>query len=108
MDHDRPGNGAHARAYRSAPGVVWLKDSVATLVVDRAAGRSWVLRGLEAATWDLLAVGYEFEPAARLLAVLGDVGESEARASLSTMLRDWEEMGILVAEKGNGCGQPGD
>jgi len=95
-------------AFRSAPGVVWLKDSAATLVVDPVAGRSWALRGLEAAAWDLLVLGYQFEPAARLLAVLGDVAEAEAQTSLSNTLQRWEKVGILVAEKGNGRDEPGD
>ncbi|MFN2226514.1 MAG: hypothetical protein ACK2UY_09410 [Anaerolineae bacterium] len=114
MGGDLPGNGPGrwgrpaGRAYRAAPGVVWVKDGAATLVVNPAAGHSWALRGLEAATWDLLVLGYQFERAARLLAVLGDVTEADARASLSATLQRWEKAGILLAEKGNGRDEPGD
>lgn len=101
MGPDLPGSGAAGLAYRSAPGVVWLKDSAATLVVNGAAGRWWALRGLEAAAWDLLVLGYRFEQVARLLAVLGDMAEAEAVVSLSTLLQGWEKTGILVTEKGN-------
>jgi len=73
MSRYLPGNGAAGRAYRSAPGVVWLKDTAVTIVVDRIAGHSWALRGIEAATWDLLALGYAFEQATRLLALLAGV-----------------------------------
>ncbi|MEJ2211609.1 MAG: hypothetical protein P8129_21595 [Anaerolineae bacterium] len=78
------------------------------MVVDGAAGHSWALSGLEAATWDLLALGYPFGPAARLLALLGDVAEAEARASLLATLYRWEKAGIVVAEKGSGRDKSGD
>ena len=114
MDGDLSGKGSGGWgqpggwAYRSAPGVVWVKDSAATLVVDPAAGHSWALRGQEAAIWDLLVLGYQFERVARLLAVLGDVAEVEAQTSLLATLQRWEKAGILVAEKGNGRDEPGD
>lgn len=72
------------------------------MVLDRATGRSWTLRGVEAAAWDLLVLGYPFEQAARLFALLADVAEDEAQVSLWTTLQEWERAGILLMEKGNG------
>ncbi len=97
-----PGEGREAGPYCSAPDILWLKDAGQTIVVDRATGRSWMLRGVEAAIWDLLVLGYSFEQAARLLALLADMVEDEARVSLSTTLQRWERVGILVMEKGKG------
>lgn len=95
------------QAYRSAPDVVWLKDVRQTIVVERATGRSWALRGRDAAAWDLLLLGYSFEQAARLLAAMADVADDEARTSLLTTLQGWERMGILVGEKGQRRDQSG-
>jgi hypothetical protein len=90
------------RSYCSAPDIVWLKDAGQTIVLDQATGRSWALRGVQAAAWDLLVLGYSFEQATRLLALLADMTEEEAWASLSTMLQAWERFGILAMEKEKG------
>lgn len=99
MRAETPGENSVAPAYRSAPGVIWLKDAGQTIVVDEAAGRSWALRGLDAAMWDLLVLGYSFRQAARLLALLADLPQGKARSALSAMLQRWESEGLLSLEK---------
>lgn len=70
------------------------------MVIDEAGGHSWALRGLDAAIWDLLLLGYSFPQAARLLALLADLPPEEARSALSTMLQRWEREGMLSVEEG--------
>jgi len=92
--------GQNGPAYGPAPGVTWVKDADQTILVDGLGGRSWILHGLEAAAWDLVALGYSFEGAAGSLALLAGIEEEQGRSMLSATVRRWQEAGILCAAEG--------
>jgi hypothetical protein len=91
-------------AYCCAPGVVWVKDAGQTILAEQEGERGWILRGVEAATWDLLTLGYPFEKTVRFLSVLLEVPMQEARNTLRATLQEWEGAGIVCATGSNGRG----
>lgn len=92
--------GQNGLAYGPAPGITWVKDAGQTILVDGLGGRSWILYGLEAAAWDLLALGYEFEGVVGALALLAGVDDEQGRTMLLATTRRWQEVGILCAAEG--------
>jgi hypothetical protein len=93
-------SGQNGLAYGPAPGIAWVKDAGQTILVDGLGGRSWILHGLEAATWDLMALGYSFEDVAGSLALLAGIDDEEGRTTLLAMIHRWQGAGILCAAEG--------
>lgn len=93
-------SGQNGLAYSPAPGIAWVKDAGQTILVDGLGGKSWILHGLEAAAWDLLALGYSFEEAAGSLALLAGMDDEGGRTTLLATVRRWREAGILCAAEG--------
>ena len=92
--------GQDGLAYGPAPGITWAQDAGPTLLVDGLAGQLWILAGLEAAAWDLMALGYSFESIARSLAILAGVEDEQGRTILWATVGRWQEAGILSAAEG--------
>jgi hypothetical protein len=92
---DRP-----PRIYRSVPGLAWVKDAELTLIVQHEEGRSWALRGLEAAIWDLLTLSYSFPRLVDAVALLAGCEPGEAAEIVMALLHEWEEQGIVCAGEG--------
>ena len=84
-------------AYHCAPEIVWVKDAGQTILVDRQAGRSWLLRDWKAVLWDLLSLGYVAEQIIRFLVPLLDVPPDAAREELLTTLEEWESSGLVCS-----------
>ncbi len=87
------------RTCRPAPGVVWTADAAQTLLVDRDAGLSWTLEGVEAAVWQWLAAGNSYERTLRLLGALLSLSREEAGRRLDAILQGWLDAGILEASR---------
>jgi hypothetical protein len=93
--------------YRCAPAIAWVKDAWQTILVDEETGKSWVLCGVEATIWDLLALNYPAEQIARLLSVLLALSPQQAAGTLSSAVRAWEQAGIVCAAPQAGEGSHG-
>jgi len=93
-------SGQNGLAYGPAPGIAWVKDAGQTILVDGLGGKSWILHGLEAVAWDLMALGYSFEEAAGSLALLSKVDDEQGRTTLLVLVRRWQGAGILCAAEG--------
>jgi hypothetical protein len=93
-------SGQNGLAYGPAPGITWLKDAEQTILVDGLGGKSWILHGLEAAAWDLMALGYSFEGVAGFLALLAGVDDEQGRMMLLATVRRWQGVGLLCAAEG--------
>jgi hypothetical protein len=81
--------------YVCAPAVRWVKDLHETLLVDDQSQQSWVLQGIDAAIWDLLALDYGPERIADFLAVLLTTSTNEASKRVLATIQRWEQAGIL-------------
>lgn len=92
------------RTYRCVPTIAWVKDAGQTLLVEEEAGRTWSLRGVEAAVWDWLSLGYSFDEIVGLLKVLVGASDEEARERLVAMLEGWKQAGIVRLAGSNGRG----
>lgn len=101
--------GACPRAERrEGAGVrAWVRDAAQILVVDECRERVWSLRGVEAAIWDLLVLGYSLERMVDFLSVLQETPQQEAHAVLLQLLRKWEQEGILPSPRARGAGGEG-
>jgi hypothetical protein len=93
-----------ALAYCCAPGVVWVKDAGQTILVEQEGERGWMLRGVEAAAWDLLTLGYPFAETVHLISVLLDISPEDAGSTLMAMLRKWEGAGFMRSTGDNSRG----
>jgi len=100
-------SGPGGSCYRCSPGIAWVKDADASILVEEESGRAWRLSGLKAAVWDWLVEGYEGARIARFVALARGIPHAEAWLFLETVVEEWAEAGILVGE-GNGRDQPGD
>jgi hypothetical protein len=100
-------SGQNSPAYCCAPEITWVKDGGQALLVAREQDRSWILRGAEAAIWDLLTLQVPFEGLVRFLAVLLHVPEEQAGATLMATIHRWEEAGILYRTRGSEGDEPG-
>ncbi len=89
-------SGEEAGTYVCAPAIGWVKDLGQTLLVDDEGQQSWVLHGMDAAIWDLLALGYSLERTADFVAVLSTISRNEASMRLLATIQRWEEAGILL------------
>jgi hypothetical protein len=87
-------------AYHCAPALCWVKDAGQTILVDGESGRSWVLRGVEAAIWDLLTLGYPAGQIAPFLAVLRTSPVDQASDTLAAVVHAWVEAGIVLVQEG--------
>ncbi|MBU0703104.1 MAG: hypothetical protein KKC18_04485 [Chloroflexi bacterium] len=81
--------------YCCSPSIVWVKDAGQTLVVDRETRQTWTLRGMEAVVWDLLAVGYSYQRIVPLLSLIFSLSAGEAKSTLTGLLREWQDTGIV-------------
>jgi len=81
--------------YRCSQSIVWVKDAEQTLMVDKETGQSWAIRGTEAVVWDLLAVGYSHQGIVPLLSLILSHSTDEAESTLTGLLREWREAGIV-------------
>ena len=81
--------------YRCAPHIVWIRDADRVILVDPDNERSWLLHGIEAAIWDWLTVGYEYERIVGLLSLILQSSEDEAGATLTDALRRWCHAGLV-------------
>jgi hypothetical protein len=105
---ETPSNGWGLTHYFCAPTMTWVQDANQTFLVDADGGRFWSLRGVEAAIWDLLSLGYGYEKVARFLSLMLRVSEDEAESALSATLRRWQDEGIVQVMRDSGHGQPGN
>jgi len=84
-----------------APDILWVRDADQVLAIDPETDQAWSLRGIEAALWDWLVMGYPYARLVHLvslaLGVPQDVAEQETLGHLSR----WESQGLLHAK-----GQP--
>ena len=94
-------SGQNGLAYGPAPGLTWITDAGRTVLVDGLGGRSWTLHGLEAAAWDLMALGYSYEGIAGTLALLAGTDDEQGHTLLSATVRRWQDMGLLCAAEAN-------
>ncbi len=92
--------GQNGLAYSPAEGITWVKDAGQTILLDGLGGKSWILAGLEAAAWDLIALGYSFDDAAAALAILAGTDDDQGRATLWATVGRWQGAGILGATEG--------
>jgi hypothetical protein len=90
-------SGQNGLAYSPAPSITWVKDADQTILVDSLGGKSWALVGLEAAVWDLMALGYTAEGITDAMAISAGVEGEQGRAMLWAMVRRWQAAGILSA-----------
>lgn len=81
--------------YCCTPGIVWVKDTTQTILVDADTGSSWRLGSWHAAVWDLLCLGYQTVEIARFLALLLDITPEAAGRRLRDTLVQWEDNGVL-------------
>ncbi len=63
-----------------------------------------MIRGAEAAIWDLLTLSYRFDRIVHFLSILLDMPDEEAKATLLATLQKWERAGMVQAAEGNGHG----
>jgi hypothetical protein len=77
------------------PCVRWVKDSNQILIVDEQVNTPTVLRGVEAAVWDWLMLGYNLPDVTELLAVLCNESQSLAETRLCGLLQGWLKSGLL-------------
>jgi len=94
---------ATVAVYCCAPSLLWVKDTGQTILVGEG-GSTWILRGVEAVTWDLLTLHYPFERLVGFLAALLEVPAEEAGRILDSVLHRWNALGIVIAAEGNACG----
>jgi hypothetical protein len=83
------------RVYRCSPSIVWVKDVGQTMIVDREEQRSWTLHDTEAAIWDLITVGYPYRKLVPMLSLLLSLPVEETTCTLTGVLEDWQEAGIV-------------
>lgn len=103
-----PPDGKGSICYRCAPDITWVRDAGQVLLVDADKGLSRSLRGVEAAIWDFLTLGYRYAKIIRFLSVILKVSKDEAKRTLVATLRGWQDEGI-VQVLGDGCrGKSGD
>ena len=92
--------------YYCSPAIVWVKDADQTLVVDRATGQSWSMRGTEAVVWELLTVGHSRSRAAQLLSLILSVPARGGRHTLADVVQRWRDANLIeVCEEAVG-GKP--
>lgn len=84
--------------YNCSPGIVWVRDADQSILVEQTLGRCWRLAGDEEIAWDLLALGYSFNGAARLLSALQETTIEAAAGTLLAMLEEWQAAGIVQAK----------
>lgn len=92
--------------YRCSPCIIWVKDVHQTLVVDREAGRSWALHGIEAVVWDLLTVGYSYRRIVPMLSLILSLSVEEAEHILAGVLRRWSDASIVQVSGEADDGEP--
>jgi hypothetical protein len=78
-----------------APEVAWVRDADRVLVLEPATGRSWSLRGIEAALWDWLAIGYPYAKLVHLMSLALDSPRGAAEEQALELLHRWHDEGIL-------------
>lgn len=83
---------------RCAPAVTWVKDRSHIVVVDERRCCSWKLEGLEAAVWDLWALGYDYDGLCCMVADLVPCSRPAAVATLEAILARWMEAGLIVGQ----------
>ena len=85
--------------FRSAPDVVWVKDSELTLIVDAGRGTSWSLSGTDQAIWDLLTLGYAMEALIEFASQFLGQPPAEASATILAKCQEWAVAGLLCVER---------
>lgn len=94
--------------YRCSPAIVWVRDAGQILLVDREAEQSWSLHDAEAVIWDLLMVGYSHEKMIQMLSLTLSLSTDQADHTLSSVLRNWRDAGIVQVSGDSQNGEPGN
>ena len=81
--------------YACAPSIIWVRDAAQTLLVDQETKQSWFLRGVSAAIWDLLTVGYSHQRIVSLLSLLISLPIEEVERDLAKVMGEWLDEGIV-------------
>ena len=80
-------------------GLIWVRDSKTTIVINQEKGQVHVLQGLDGMIWSWLTSGYDFPKLTGLLACALDLPLDDAEIRLSVLLHDWTQLGLLVQEE---------
>ncbi|NWJ47021.1 MAG: hypothetical protein HXX08_14255 [Chloroflexi bacterium] len=80
--------------------IQWVQDSEEVLVVNEQCNESHSLRGVEAAVWNCLVLGYSYADLLELLANLLDLPKSEAATNLNGWLEKWQRVSLLQKQEG--------
>jgi hypothetical protein len=94
--------------YRCSPAIVWVRDAGQILLVDKEAEQSWSLHDAEAVIWDLLTVGYSYEKIVQMLSLTLSLSVEQADRTLSNVLRNWRDAGIVQVSGDVKSGEPGN
>jgi hypothetical protein len=94
--------------YRCSPAIVWVRDAGQILLVDREAEQSWSLHDAEAVIWDLLTVGYSYAKIVQMLSLTLSLSVEQANHTLSNVLRNWRDAGIVQVSGDAQNGEPGN
>lgn len=95
-------------SYRCPPSITWVRDADQTLVVDQQTEQSWTLRSVEAAVWDLLAMGYTCRRMVSMLSLILSSSMAEAGRTFVGMLRQWQDAHVVQVSGDVDDGEPDD
>jgi len=87
--------GGRVEPFRSADGIVWVKDADRTILINEESGETCTLLGVDAAIWDLFCLGYRFECAVHFLGALLGLPHGRAAELLRSTADAWCEAGWL-------------
>jgi hypothetical protein len=94
--------------YCCSSNIAWVREAGHILLVDRETGESWSLHDAEEVIWDLLAVGYSYEKIVQILSLTLSLSADQADHTLSDVLRNWRDAGIVQVSGDIQNGEPGN